>query len=197
MDYKMNISYRRSIEKKVFQSQKLTDVEKWWLLSNPRFNEQFDFPCYQRDVISIPENRETAIVITALSFGDDTKTYRPVISVVGKGWIQVENELYNMHGEKSSHKQTRMLVTLLNPSCTSTLVKVNSKSGLISIAYQCEYYDERRGVYMREVSDGANLSYAMKKQEISDNEYVYLCKNPSVHDAIFESFSFLIKVSSC
>lgn len=197
MDYRENIKYRRSIEEKVFSSEKLSDSEKCWLYSNPRFNECFDFPCYQSDVISIPQNSETSITITALDYKDNTKIYRPVISVVGKGVIKMDGVLFNTDRKKCDYKETRILIPLLNTNRTSMSARIVSKSGLISIAYQCEYYDERMKLYTAEMSDGAKLTYGMKKQNVSDSEFVYYCKSPTEPNDLsnsFDSFIFSIKI---
>ena len=100
MNYKDNIDYRENLEKKFFSSQKLTDAEKQWCIANPVFNGRFDFPCYKRDVISIPREQKIKIKVNALRYTDNAKIYRPVISVVGKGQITVENEFLNTDFEK-------------------------------------------------------------------------------------------------
>ena len=198
MDYKENIKHRYFIEKKVYSSQKLTDEEKQWLRSNPMFNVRFDFPCYQKDVINIPENYETNVKITVLSYGDKTKIYRPVIGVVGKGTIKVSGELLDIGRRKVDYKETRILIPLFDRNINSTTETVFSKSGLMSIWYQCEYYDERMKLYTIEMSDGAKLSYGMKKSIVSDNEFIYYCKSPTApNDAedAFNAFVFSVKIS--
>lgn len=194
MDYKDNINYRHSLEQKVFVSDKLTDSEKWWCFSNPMFNERFDFPCYKRDVISIPENQETIITLNALSFADNINQYRPVISVVGEGTIKVEHNLFMPSGKKSKSKKTRIFVALLDVNRNSTSFSVISKSGLISIAYQCEYYDERMRLHKCEFSDGANLAYGMKRKNMKNNKVVYYCNNPTNCTDTFDSFVFSIEI---
>lgn len=190
MDFKENISYREAIEKKVFDSKKLTDSEKRWLFSNPRFNGRYDYPCYQRDIIDISCNRKTRIIINALRLTDEKIVYRPIVSVVGDGEIKVDNALLDLNGNPVSSKKTRMLVCLIDETRTSVSFDVISKSGLISIAYQCEYYDERTKLYTRESSDGAKLTYGMKKQIVSDHKSLYFCKSPIKPVDDFDSFVF-------
>ena len=197
MDFKKNIEYRRTLTQKVFEGKKLTDAEKQWLNSNPMFNETFELPCYQRDSISISENLKTNMVITVLSRGDKTKIYRPVISVIGNGAIKVQGELFNSSGEKVDYKETRMLIPLLDENRMSTCVTVISKSGLIGIAYQCEYFDERMQMQACEISDGAKITYAMKKEVVSKNEFIYNCKNPTIKNdesTQFDAFVFSVKI---
>ena len=197
MDYKENIKYRYFIEKKAYASEKLTDSEKWWIRSNPEFNPKFDFPCYKSDVINIPENRDITVTVTALSYGDKTKIYRPAIGVVGKGTIKVNGELFDIERRNVDYKETRILIPMLDRNRTSTSHTVFSKSGLMSIWYQCEYYDERMRAYTIEMSDGAKLSYGMKKSILCDNEFIYYCKSPTVpNDAkdAFNAFVFSVKI---
>ena len=200
MDFKKNIEYRRTLNQKVFEGEKLTDAEKQWLKSNPMFNESFEFPCYQRDAIGIPVNFKTKVIITVLGQGDKTKVYRPFIFVIGKGAIEVQGELLNFLGEKVNYKETRMLIPLLDENRTSTCLTVSSKDGLIGIAYQCEYFDERMQIQTREISDGAKITYAMKKEVVSKNEFIYNCKNPAIKNeesTQFDSFVFSVKIEDC
>lgn len=197
MDYKENINYRRSIIARVYKSEKLTDEEKWWLKSNPSFNPRFDFPCYQRDVIHIPKNRDVSVTVAAVSYGDKAKIYRPVISVVGKGAIKVSGKLLDTYNNEVDCKETRVLVTLLDENRRSTTVTALSKLGLIDIYYQCEYYDERMRLHTREMSNGANLLFGMKKLVVSDNEFLYYCKSPTALNYstdCFNAFVFSVKI---
>ena len=193
MNYKDNINYRHSLEQKVFEKKKLTSAEKTWLRSNPRFNEKYSFPCLQRDIIDIPRNHEAILRVSVLSNQDKTKIYRPVISVVGKGKIIVENELFNSSMTNCTSKTTSILIPLFDENRPTISMRVISELGLISIAYQCEYYNNRMKLCVREISDGADLSYGMKRCDVSNNEFVYYCKNPSVSDDSFDSYVFSIK----
>ena len=192
MNYKDNINYRHFLEQKVFEKKKLTDEDKWWLESNPRFNGKFDFPCYQRDILKIPENVETQVTISLSIHNDKAKIYHPVISVIGKGSIKVNGQLLDFNREIVNCNKTKILILLLEEK-NPISVSVVSKSGLLGIAYQCEYYDERTRLHTSEISDGANLSYGMKRCDVSNNEFVYYCKNPSVSDDSFDSYVFSIK----
>ena len=193
MNYKENINYRRSIEKKVMEKIKLTDEEKIWLSTNPRYNEKYSFPCLQRDIIAIPKNREINMVISELKNQDKTKIFRPVIGVVGKGKIKVAVELYDYDMRHCNSKETSILIPLFNRNRDTVSVRIYSELGLISVAYQCEYYDERMRLRVCEMSDGAKLSYGMKRCDISEKEFAYLCKSPTVSNDNFDSYTFSIK----
>ena len=193
MDHNDNINYRRSLEKKVFEKKKLTSEEKWWLNSNPMFNERYSFPCLKSDIIVIPKNQEITMHISVLRSEDNTKIYRPVICVVGKGEIKVENQLFDFNMNRCTCKSTRMLIPLFDENRSTISVRVSSQLGLVSVAYQCEYFDDRMNLYVQEISDGPKLSYGMKKSDVSDNEFVYYCKNPCICDDNFESYAFSIK----
>lgn len=194
MDYKDNINYRHLLERKVFEKKKLTSTEKLWLCSNPRFNEKYSYPCFQRDIIDIPQNHETILCVSVLSNQDKTKIYRPVISVVGKGKIIVENELLNSSMTNCTSKITSIFIPLFDENRDVISMRVISELGLISIAYQCEYYNNRMKLYVREISDGANLSYGMKRFDEPNDEVVYFCKNPSISNDAFDSYVFSIKI---
>ena len=194
MNYKDNIEYRNSIEEKAYNREKITESEKWWLRSNPVFNPRFDFGCYQRDIIKFKENRDITVTITSLNCKDKTKIFRPAIGVVGKGSIKVNSQLLDIDGKAVDCKETRILIPLFNETRNSTTVRVSSKAGLISVWYQCEYYDESVKAYTIEMSDGANLSYGMKKQLISDNEFLYHCKSPTDSTDNFDVYAFSVKI---
>jgi uncharacterized beta-barrel protein YwiB (DUF1934 family) len=197
MDYKDNIRQRELIEKKVYDSQKLTKEEKWWLKSNPVFNPRYEFPCYQRDVIQISQKTETVVTISPTSNNDKTKIYRPVISVIGKGVIKVDSQLLDIDKKEVSYNETKILIPLFAEK-NSISVKAVSESGLIGVWYQCEYYDERMRLYTIEMSDGANMFFGMKKSILSDNEFLYSCKSPTVpneSEVDFDAFTFSIKIS--
>ena len=138
--------------------------------------------------------------ILLLEVFDKTKVYRPFIFVIGKGAIEVQGELLNSLGEKVNYKETRMLIPLLDENRTSTCLTVIAKDGLIGIAYQCEYFDERMQIQTCEISDGAKIRYAMKKEVVSKNEFIYNCKNPAIKNdesTQFDAFVFSVKIEDC
>ena len=188
MNYKDNISRRKQIEQKAAK-EKLTNEEKGWLYTNPVFNPKFDFPCLQRDIIDIPTKQEIIVTVSVLRYGENSKIYRPVISVVGKGKLVVDNELFDHNMRRMTTKETKVLIPLFLKSDTVSF-KAFLESGMLSLAYQCEYYNTLTNVHMCETSDGANLAYGMIKKEMSDGNIVYFCKSPTSAEFGEQDFSF-------
>lgn len=51
-----------------------------------------------------------------------------------------------------------------------------------------------------EISDGAKITYAMKKKLCQKNEFIYNCKNPTIKNdeaTQFDAFVFSVKIEDC
>ena len=192
MNYKENIKYRETIEGKAYKSEKMSSEEKWWCISNPMFNPKYDFPCYVRDAISVPKDKKIKVTIEVLDFDKTPNVYRPVIGIIGNGEILVDFDLVTYSGKKAKCRKTKILIPLVDREYRTETFELFSIDGLVSIAYQCEYYDKFMKLYKREISDGAYLAYGMKKQVLSENRYIYFCKNPKAQNDDFNSFVFMV-----
>ena len=69
--------------------------------------------------------------------------------------------------------------------------EMEAQLGLLSVAYQCEYFDASAGCFRRDSSQGAALSYGMLKEQIGENKIVYHCKAPFADS--FDAFSFSVE----
>ena len=65
-------------------------------------------------------------------------------------------------------------------------VKFRSKTGVLSIDYRFDFYDEKQGIMMRKSSRSGDLRFAMRKQFIGANKLQYRCLFPGM-----ESFNSL------
>ncbi len=194
MNYKENIKYRETIEGKAYKSEKMSSEEKWWCISNPMFNPKYDFPCYMRDAIFVPKNKKIRVTIEVLNFDNTPNVYRPVIGIIGNGEILVDFDLFTYSGKKAKGRKTKILIPLVDREYRTETFELFSIDGLVSIAYQCEYYDKLMRLNICEISDGAPLAYGMKKQVLSENRYIYSCKNPNARNDDFNSFVFMVNL---
>ena len=187
MDFIENIRYRNKILKKCYSNIKISAEEKYWCRVNPTFNEKYDFPCYQKDVIKLLENTPYIITVT-LEHLDENKIMIPHIGVAeGKGNIVAKREAENGLKEFS----TRILGVMISKDRPSSTFKFIAKNGYLAIEYECQYFDDKINTYRSEPSV-LNFSYGMKKEIINENTCRFYCKYPLDEKCNFTSMIFTI-----
>ena len=181
MKYIDNINYRKSLDLKILQGEKLSFKEKKWCAENPIFNEKYMEPYYQKDIIKLTPQCSYKIIITVEKFTNSNNMIPIIGTVLGKGEI-IAN--YIICDQKSNKVKT--LGVVLTPQTPTTTFILKTENGFVNLQYQCEYFDDKMNLYKIE-SSIANLSYAMKKIVISDCKSKYICKNPfdDMDDLIF------------
>ncbi len=175
MNYKENIAYRKQIEQKVFDGKKVSKEERLWLDTTPLYNEKYEEPRLQRDIIElIPNQRYNIKIVLEHLNSEGLKHIIPVVSVVGKnGEIVVE------HLETDNPKKPiKVLGVSIDNEHPTSCISIRSSSGFMSVEYECYYYKEYSNVYVIETSYTANLSFAMIKTKLAENKIRYECKSP-------------------
>ena len=195
MDYLENILYRKQLDQKVFDGQKLSAEEKRWCLTNPLYNERWDFPCYKKDIIKLEPKKWHSVKVTFESSNFLNEKIIPIISIpVGEGEIKLENFIPNTVNDSVVSKKIKAVGIMINNGRQYSLFSVKSNLGFMSVAYQCEYFDSKMNVYKREISQGAQLTFGMKKEKISENKFLYYCKSGLGLLGDFNAFVFSVEL---
>lgn len=188
MYYKDNIARRKHLEKMVCDGEKISKEEQLWCISNPLYNEKYQEPRLQKDIIKLLPNKTYNIKIVLEQLKNEgLKRIIPIISIVGKkGNISI-----NHSTNDNSNRSVKALGVLIDKEIPTSCFSFNSESGLMSIAYECFYYKSYSNIDVVESSYSANLSFAMIKTELADNKIRYACKSPLRNE--FDALVFTIE----
>lgn len=180
LKYKTEIEYREQLLEKRSMGQRLTEDERFWLVTNPVYNRWHGYPFYNKDVISLRPNILYSIHIKIIEMPDRT----PVTITLGvsdrKGKLISDEFLLDIDGNGTKKKTTKVLQFDLDKNKTDYYVKFKSEIGLLDISYGCDYYDERMKLFKKESSSTGNPCFAMIKDVISEVKVRYKCKHPKV-----------------
>ena len=189
MDYLENIRRRKQISKKVNDRYKLTTEEKEWCAQNPLYNEKYEEPCYQSDVIELLPNHTYRITVVLESCNHLCDTIPLIGVVLGKGEIRA-HRLDSSTGEEIEFV-TKILGVLISKERPVSSFLLKSKNGYMSVKYECQYFDTRMNLFTRE-SSIVNLAYGMKKEIINEHKVRYTCKHPLDERNTFKALTFTI-----
>lgn len=191
MDFRENIKYRESLEVRACQGEKWTSEEKAWAAMNPIYNPLYDYPVFCRDIITLLPNQKYKITVNRLSQTVEKDKFIPLLFIShGKGWITTSFPLMDIDMRLTSKTKTKMLGVHFDNKPFLPF-EMEAQLGLLSVAYQCEYFDTFMGCFRRDSSHGAALSYGMLKEQIGENKIVYHCKAPFTDS--FDAFSFSVE----
>lgn len=187
MKYRDEILYRKKIFDKVYNGEKLSKQEREWLVTHKVYNEILGYPFLCVDVLEIEKKCSINIKLEECNH---TNRIAPVLGVpLGKGKLMTDFDTFDRKGEKTS-KPIKML-SLEFGEKKAFDIECYSSLGLLTVLYQCDYYDDKMKIFKRESSSGANLSFAMIEEKIGDNKYRFRCKSP-VEDN-FDALVFVIE----
>ena len=192
MNYKENIAYRQLLNQKVCNGYRCTKEEKLWFQVNPMYNPRYDEPRYQRDLIQLKPKQLYQIKVKIELLNHDLMRMIPLIGVAaGKGEIVTVNPLFDIDEKQTEKYSTKLLGVLIDNDRPESQFTVKSQLGLVSVAYQCDYFDPYMKLEKRECSDGVNRLFAMNRKDISSNQVLYECKSPLKED--FDALVFSIE----
>ena len=192
INFKENIKYRSYLAEKAINKQKITKEEREWLAENPVFNERYEEERFQVDILQLTPNCMCDVFVTVEVFDDSIDRMIPLFGVADKiGSIQCKNNLLDINENISKTNQTKVLGLIIDPPFQKAHFSFQSKKGLMSVGYQCDYYNNRTKLHMRENSAGASLAFAMIKTIISERKIKYSCKSP-IADS-FDAFVFCVE----
>lgn len=176
-NYEYEIRYREMLLQKVRNNSKITSDERIWLVTHPVYNQQLGFPFFNVAIENLEPNKWYLVRVKLESTAYDDRII-PIIGVpAGKGKIIADFELRDVRGNVSLGKPVKMLGFELEQHHMSE-VKYLSVLGLLSVEYECDYFDEKQNLYKRQASSTGDPSFAMKKEIINNHLVKYRCKSP-------------------
>ena len=194
MDYKEEISYREELLKKVHKGNKLTPDERVWAVTHPVYNRTMGYPILNVAIEKLGSEKWFLLKINIESINYD-RMIGPIIYVpAGKGSIITSFEVENLSGQKSIGKPIKMLSLLSNKQNKTAEVKYQSKLGILSVSYECDYFDKSVNLLLRQSSDTGHPYFAMQREVISNNKVKYYCKDPctDTFDALIFSIEWIL-----
>ena len=197
MNYKESIEYRKQLNGKYFIKEKLTEEEKYWLLSTPTFNPLYEDAFYQEDAIELTSNRKYLITVRVEHMEYKIDDMIPLFSgITKKDTIYTEDmEVFDL---KNNIKKTpvRMLGLLNLKLGKEYEFYYNCGSGKLMVEYKCAYYDPKARLYKSE-SSICNMRYAMKKEQLTENKARYSCKHALADKNDLNGFVFTVEWHIC
>ena len=194
MNFKENIEYRESLNRKVILGGKLNAEEKEWLIINPTFNPLYDKEIHQRDIIQLIPNQQYFIVITLEHTSVQADEMFPQFFGITKKDSILFDEHYEVRDINDTVKKAPVRILGLFNLCENPrqCFVYQCGSGKFGIGYGCEYYDTKMKLHKRE-SSKCHFGYAMKKEIISESKVRYNCKHPLAEQHDFASLIFTVE----
>lgn len=189
MNVENEIEYRKQLLKKLFDGKKITNDDKAWLETHAAYSAKYGYPFVDRDVIELIPNVEYIIRVKLITENSAHKISPIFIIPLKKGNISVDYIVKDIDGKVSNKKSVSVLSTSNsrdNPYCE---FKCLSKTGLLSISYECETTDYRGVKYMMDSTFAEPL--AMKKINIAENKIKYFCSDFESEE--FDKYIFTVE----
>lgn len=197
MNYDEEIMYRDLILSQARAGKKLTADERFWLVTHPIYNSLLGYPFLNADIVNLESNTcyRIHVKVEDLNYSN---SIIPIITVPGgRGKIVTSTTLTNYKGDTIFGKSVKMLALLLDLEHSESGFEYKSDLGLLGVSYQCDYYDDKQQLMIRQSSDTGNGYFAMQRENVGSNKMLYRCKNPINHN--FDSLVFSVeweKISS-
>ena len=180
--YEMEIAQREFILNKVRQNIKISKEERLWLVTHSVYNRKLGKNALNIVIEKVPSKKWLSISIKVESVSYD-KRIIPIIGVPGgKGKIVSIHEVTDLKGNTFQNKPVKVLGLLHDDSIPEHKINYYSDLGLISVEYECDYFDDKSNLYKRESSSTGNTYFAMKRQVVDEYTIRYYCKSP-MHDS--------------
>lgn len=191
MNHEEEINYRNKILFRVRNGDKISAEDRVWLATHRLYNRLMGYPYLNTDIIQLlPKvNYRVKIKVETLSY---QKRILPVIAIPGgKGGIYTNFALVDYNGNISKGKPVKMLGVLIDSEHDESEIAVCSHLGLLSVSFECEYFDEKQHLTIRKCSNVGDPNFAMIRETISENKIRYRCKIPG--NITFDSYVFTIE----
>lgn len=188
--YKLEVEQRKNLLQKARDSVKLTKEERIWLSTHALYNRQLGFPFFNTAIENLEKNKSHLLKITI-----DSVSYKdrivPIIAVpAGQGQIITNGEVIDLKGNKWLNKPVKML-GLESEKSVQFEVQYISQLGLLEVGYECDYFDNKSNLNMRQSSSTGDPDFAMVRHQVSDNKVQYCCKSPLTNS--FDALIFSIE----
>ena len=186
-DYEKEIVYREQILQKVRNGIKPSPAERIWAATHPVYNRRLGFPFFNIAIESLDPNKWYLLRIRVESIEYNYRILPIICIPAGKGKIIADFELKDINGNISRGAPVKML----GLESKYSEIKYLSTLGLISVEYECDYFDEKTNLHKRESSSTGNPDFAMIRKNVNEHMVRYCCKSP-VGD-LFDAMIFTIE----
>ena len=176
------INIRNGIMDKAYKGEKLTKEEREWLCTHSLYNFRLGYPFYNICVESLAPKTTYRIKVYIDSLNFDNRITPQFFVRDNKSYISCSGDVLDYYGNVCSGNKIKGLAwNSLSKNETITF-DLYSDNGLVSIAYECHYYDALAKLHKRESSSTGNSNFAIKRNVINDNTIQYICKDPTSDD---------------
>lgn len=182
--------YRNFLISKAQKGQKLSIEERQWLLTNPIYNSILDFPYTNMDIIKMEVGTIYKITIKIINCEYENQIIPIVSAPAGKGVITTNFDIYDISRNQNYKNGVKMLGIEFDRTNIMKEFMYKSDLGLMSVYYECEYFDFKQNIYIRKSSLSGDANYAMIREDISENEVMFMCKSPV--DNSFSALTFSV-----
>ena len=194
-DYENEIKIRERILQKIREKIAVTPEERLWLVTHPIYNERFGKEVFST-VIERIEPNEWYLLRIKIEKIDYSRRIIPIIEVpAGKGKIITDLKLYDVDLRPTNKKEVKMLGIEIDTSCTEYTVRYISDLGLLTVGYECDFFDSFQNTVKRESSFSDGYNFAIKRKQIDEQTIEYFCKSP-VSDN-FNALVFTLRAEKC
>lgn len=189
-NYEKEIARREELLQKARDNIKLTKDERTWLVTHPVYNWRLGFPYFNVTVEKLEANKWYTLRVNVESVAYDNRIIPIISAPAGQGQIIADFELTDLRGNVTLGKPVKMLGFELAKH-REFQVDYRSKLGLLSVAYECDYFDVKQNLHIRQSSSTGDPDYAINKQIVNDHMIRYYCKSPL--DDSFDAMVFTIE----
>lgn len=188
-NYKSELEERERIKSKVRNNIKITPDERKWLMTHSVYNQKWGNDTFNVAVEHIDPNKWYVVRVSVESVSYD-KRIVPVLSALPakKGQIVAEFEVRNYDGVPVENKPVKVLGFEFDDNKFEYEVEYFSDLGIISIQYECDYFDSKMNLNRRAHSCSEDPALAMRREIVDVNTIRYYCKSPI--DSSFDALVF-------
>lgn len=191
MNYKEEIEIRKAIRGKIYDGEKITKEEREWLVTHPVYHEIMSFPVLSVDVFDLKPNTKYIITLKKLSSIYPYKIGAVVSVPASKGKIILDKEVFDMYNQaKKPGTPIKSYFAVFETNDEESFIYM-STIGKIKVYYGCQYIEKWNNELIYGFSDGADRSFAMKREIVADNKIIYSCK--SIESDDFNALVFSIE----
>lgn len=190
-NYEEEIMLREQILQKVRNGIAPTPAERIWAVTHPVYNRKLGFPFFNVAIETLKANKWYLLRVNVESLVYDNRIIPILSAPAGKGQLITNLKLTNMRGDEIQGKPVKVLGLELNLTHREAEVEYRSALGVLSVAYECDYFDVKQNLHKRQSSSTGDPDFAMTKQVVNDHMVRYHCKSP-VEDS-FNAMTFTIE----
>lgn len=182
--------YRKSIMKKIRNGEKIGNDEREWLVTHSLYNPLYDSVVFNSSVEYVEPNKEYIIEIEIESVSYD-KYIVPIVSIpAGKGSLHADFEVKDIDGKSAPTGNVKSIGIVFSQIPTKVPLAFLSEKGVLSVAYECDYYDEKQKLNLRQASSTGCTDFGILREIVDKNTVRYRCKSPQKSN--FDALVFCI-----